>query len=281
MGNMKLNPEETRAFIARMDKDLMPVFKKCVLPIYAHYKDGLVQCGTGTLFRVADRSFLVSASHVTDLGAKRGIQLYITNSVPGSSEVALEGALHSERNLDVSVWELPSTVVNALPDREFLSIHRADRADLRITPGWYHIHGYPNCWSDPRPDERKIVVKPFTYGTILYSGDTTSFAGYDSRIHILLEVTKQRNVDSEGAETEMPHSLRGISGCSIWQSYYQGLPSKQWTADDAIVVAVQTGVYQNGAVVRGTRWWVIEQIISKNYPDLRGPMEIVTPYKRG
>jgi hypothetical protein len=276
---MKLSTAEAREFIARMDAALMPLFTKCVVPIYGDHNGVPIQCGTGTLFRVAGYSFLVSACHVTNL-ARRDVQLYISDAVPGARGIALEGNLHSENNLDVSVWHLAPQVVAELPNRQFLTIHHADRADLRVTRGWYYVHGYPNCWSDPRPDEQKTTVKAFTYGTTLYQGDTGTFEGYDPKLHVLLTAPKDGNVDSHGAETEIPASLKGISGSSIWQAYYEGLPSRSWTADDAVVVAVQTGVYRGGTVVRGTRWWIIEKILSKNYPGLAGPLSLMTPSMR-
>lgn len=276
---MKLTPPETREFIARMDAALLPLLTKCVVPIYADQLSIPVQCGTGTLFRVADYSFLVSACHVTNI-ARQGIQLYIADAILKAPSIPLEGNLHSENNLDVSVWELAPQVVSKLPNRNFLTIHQADRADLRVTRGWYYVHGYPNCWSDPRPEEQKTTVKAFTYGTVPYQGETSTFKGYNPNIHVLLTAPEEGNVDSQGVETEMPASLHGISGCSIWQAYYEGLSSRSWTVDDAVVVAVQTGVYRNGTVVRGTRWWIIEKILSKNYPDLEGPLSLMTPFSR-
>src|SRR5262249_18359014 len=115
---MKLTPPETREFIARMDAALMPLFSKCVVPIYREKNGIAIHWGTGTLFRVADSSFMVSACHVTNL-ARRGVQLYISDGVPQSPGILLEGNLHSENNLDVSVWQLAPQVVSELPNRKF------------------------------------------------------------------------------------------------------------------------------------------------------------------
>ncbi len=279
-GNVTLSNQEAREFIAKMDAAMMPLLNSCVVPIYGDHKGIPIQCGTGTLFRVANYSFLVSASHVTDLAARHKVQLYVSDAPQGAPAIALEGQLHSERNLDVSVWELTPEIVAGLKNRQFLTIHRADRADLRVSRGWYYVHGYPNCWSHSIPEEQKTRVKAFTYGTVLFQGETRTFGGYDPQLHVLLTVPKDGNIDTHGAESELPVSLKGISGSSIWQAYYEGLPSKHWTIDDAVVVAVQTGTYQNGTVVRGTRWWVIEKILSKNYPDLEGPLSLMTPSMR-
>ena len=270
----------TRALIGKMDDALLPLFQQCILPIYAEQDGSPVQCGTGTLFRVADTSFLVTASHVADIAAVHKYQLYITDATQGSNGIALEGNLHSERNLDVAVWELTSRVVAELPNRKFLTVHHADRTRSRLGKGWFYVHGYPNIWSVPNPDGQRIAVKPFTYGAVLYDGPTNIFEKYDPNVHLLLAAPNYGNVDSQGIETEMPESLAGISGCSLWQAYYEGLPPENWNIDDAVIVAVQTGTYKNGTVVKGTFWWVVNEIIVRNYPNLKRALDIITPHER-
>jgi hypothetical protein len=265
---------EARAFIRRMDNALMPLFSRCVLPLYGDHRGVPLQCGTGTLFRVADISFLVTASHVTDLAAKQGVQLYISDSLPSSPGLPLEGRLHSERNVDVAVWQLPDQVVCQLANRTFLTVHQADRTDAPLKRGWYCIHGYPGSWSKVNANHSRATVKAFTCGTVLFDEDTSSFAGYDPRVHLLLSVPSKGAIDSDGEEADLPESLKGISGSSLWQAYYEGLASNHWTVDDSTVVAVQTGTYANGTVVRGTRWWVVDEIIRKNYPTLAGPLSL-------
>jgi hypothetical protein len=276
----KATPTEARAFIARMDKALLPLFNSSVVPIFGEQNGVAIQCGTGTLFRVADRSFMVTASHVADIRTIYDIQLYVCDARPGAEGIPLAGALHSERNLDVAVLELSPEIVHRLPNRKFLTVHHADRAGNRITKGWYCVHGYPNCWSKPIPEEQKTEVKGFTYGTVLYEGDASKFGEYNPEIHVLLTVPSDGNVDCHGASHDMPKSLEGISGCSIWQAYYEGLPNKEWTPDDAMVVAVQTGTFQRGTVVKGTRWFVVNEILHRKYPDLEKPLSLITPHKR-
>ncbi len=114
-----LDPEETRAFIERMGETLLPLFTKCVIPIFGEQNGAAIQCGTGTLFRVADVSFMVTASHVADIKTKHGIRLYISDGSPGANGIALEGKLHSERSFDVALLELPKKLVEQLQNRTF------------------------------------------------------------------------------------------------------------------------------------------------------------------
>jgi len=276
----KLLPDDAHAFIAKMDNELIPFFRKCVVPIYAEQYDSPVQCGTGTLLRVSNVSLLVTASHIADIRAIHHYQLYITDTPQGSKPVALEGDLHQERNLDVAVWRLADRVVAELPKRRFLTVHHGDRSRSRLGKGWYYVHGYPNCWSNPQPQDQKITVEPFTYGTILYDGPTGTFLKYDPESHVLLTAPKNDNVDTHGSEAKMPTSLEGISGCSLWQAYYEGLDSSSWIIDDATIVAVQTGTYRKGTVVKGTCWCFVNEIIRRAYPELEQPLSIITPHKR-
>ncbi len=274
-----LSRDDARRLIPKMDTVLIPFFTKCVRPICAEKDGAPVQCGTGTLFKVADTPFLVTASHVADVMAKLGHGLYLTDTPQGSQSVPLEGKLNSERNLDIAIWELTPRVVKGLPNCRFLTVQHADRFRLRVGEGLYYVHGYPNCWSETKSKELEISVKQFTYGTGLYKGPTDTFDRYDPEIHLLLSVSPV-NVDLDGNVAEMPQSLSGISGCSLWQVYYPGCPIDNWQVDDAVIVAVQTGTYRNGTVVKGTYWGIVDEMIKKAYPNLASALNLVVPHRR-
>ena len=122
-------------------------------------------------------------------------------------------------------------------------------------------------------------MKNFTYGTVLYEGDTSMFSGYDANKHVLVEVPKDRSTDPQDAEQELPHSLNGISGSSVWQAYREGSSGRDWTLDDAMIVAVQTGTFRNGTVIKGTRWWIVDVIIREKYPSLGAALSLAIPRK--
>ena len=108
---------------------------------------------------------------------------------------------------------------------------------------------------------------------------TDTFNRYDPEIHLLLSVSPV-NVDLDGNVAEMPQSLSGISGCSLWQVYYPGCPIDNWQVDDAVIVAVQTGTYRNGTVVKGTYWGIVDEMIKKAYPNLASALNLVVPHRR-
>ncbi len=278
--NGTLTPDEIRAFQQRMLAALQPIVVKSVVPITYSRNGSLGIRGTGTLFRVANKSFLVTASHVVDDAEKQGFELAICDLAASPTPLPLHGRIqsHGHRAYDVAIWELPLDVVDALPNRTFITVHHADRENRRPPRGWCCVLGFPESFASADLEKNKLTVNPpFTFGAETYEGATNSLGDYDPRLHILL------HTPPEGARCEVdgpppiPTRLNGMSGCSIWQAYYEGLLSKHWTPDDAVVVAVQTGVYKNGTIVKGTRWWVVDQIIRKCYPELAGPLSLVVP----
>jgi hypothetical protein len=205
-----ISPDKFLEFAERAGATLYPFFSQCVIPIYCHNDETpLTQTGTGTLFRVADKSFLVTAHHVAGLMKSRQYQLHVTDSPPDSPGIPLEGIVSAAPELDVAVWELGPPVVERLKNRTFLTVHNADRGKAPLPNGLYHVYGHPNCWSEWKPEQEKIFTAPFFYGTGLYEGPTNTFEGYDPKIHVLLARPK---VSAAPDQPEQPGNLGGISG---------------------------------------------------------------------
>lgn len=257
-----------------MGEGLAPKLRESVIPLCAEGETAPVQLGSGTLFRVADTSFLVTAAHVADVAAQQGHQLYVSDGLPGSKGCGLHGPLHlaRQKSFDLALWELPPDVVAALPTRRFLRLVDVDLSET-IKGGWFYIHGFPGCWSAPDPNVAKIIVTTFTYGAVLYGGPMDAFADHDPDVHVLLSVPKSGNADRDGNRAVLPNDLGGISGSSLWQAYAEGQKSAEWTPDFVKVIAVQTGVYdledRDEYVVRGTRWGAVATVIWRNYESLR------------
>ena len=91
------------AFANHMSESLLPTFATSVIPIWSSQFDLPVQVGTGTLLRVDDKRFLITAEHVTALASKHGFQLYISDGVPGAPNIPLEGRLDRTVQYDVAV----------------------------------------------------------------------------------------------------------------------------------------------------------------------------------
>jgi len=263
--------------------ELQPRLSSCTVPIGWTRGNEIGIYGTGTLVRVADVSFLVTAHHVLERARHEGYDLQVFDSPPGSPALALCGLVSGSPEHDVVIIELEQETVAALPNRSYLSVHDADRHNRRPRQGIHVVYGYPASQAEPDDSRTKLYGVPFSVLGLAYTGSTNSFnseeasKNYDSNRHILIDGDPADRTSSAPNALPFPSSLNGMSGCSIWQAHYPGLSPKFWTPADAVIVGVQTGVRKNGTVIQGTRWWVVDRVIREAYPELAGPLDLHIP----
>ncbi len=274
MSPSKMTRTERLAFLSRMGDSLSDLFFRSVTPICILPEGGApITRGTGTCFRIASRSFLVTASHVADLARKEGLQLAVADAIQGARMLPLHGRLCvAEGTCDVAAWELPGDLVQQLPNRRFLSLADIDFSE-RVREGWFYLHGYPECWSVDRDNKNATTTGTwFTYGAMLYDGP--SFDKYNSPYHILLGAPNAEHISADGRPAKLPQDFKGLSGCSIWQAFVLGHSLPHWTVEDVKITAIQTGTHENGTIVKGTRWMAVAYLLWQNYRDLRAPLAI-------
>lgn len=263
-----------------------PDYDFCTVAILWDRPDGIrVQRGTGTLVRFGGIPFLVTASHVL-VSHKKGtdpLRLLIIGPA-GGEPITLTGEMlvshkpggAEDDDYDVAIFELPQEIVAALGECVFLS--QTDIvADDDFADDYYFVSGIPTDWAkiEGEPTDGLVLL---TYCTQPFLGETSSFGGYKPELHFLL--SRGGGLHISGEPAEMPKSLEGISGCSIWRSYYTT------THDDEVgqarVVAVQTGTYLKGTAIKGTRWSVVKAILAEFYPNLRPAMSrLLLPRRSG
>ena len=71
----------------------------------------------------------------------------------------------------------------------------------------------------------------------------------------------------------MPPTLHGLSGGSIWRSYYVNREGE----GGARVVAVQTGTYRNTSITKGTRWALVVKMLHDSSPHVRRALSLELP----
>ena len=287
------HPEDPPAlkFANQMGEQLFPIFSDSTVPILG-VNDAAIddrgevilvtdnrivsQRGTGTLFRVEDAHFLVTAAHVfqTIESFQESPSVRFDNP---AAPMPLEGHLHmTDELLDLAVLGLDAAVVAGLSSRRFLSLSDVEfRKDLG--EGWYFIHGYPFVTSYTSKDLLTTLQTDFTYRTGVYGGSTAGFRNYDPRRHLLLASGGECRFADDVSPAEMPPSLGGISGCSMWLGFSERHYMDEWTPNMAKVVGVQTKVYLERKVIQGTRWAGVAAVIWMNYPRLHKALESHVP----
>ena len=277
-GFAPVTPTRTKQLIDRMMTGMAPLLAECSVPIYVPDDGQPVQHGTGTLCQIADLTFIVTAAHVFDAWAVGGRTLYSGAAVPGSTLVPLSGQVNGHVEADVAVFALTDETTAALAGYRPLSLSRADRRGRPPEEGWYLVYGFPRCFTDSDSDQRHVSAGPYMHGSTLYRGRTTHLQDAEtlnSDVHLLL-MADGLHIDSNGDLTTLPR-LNGISGGSMWQTFRPGQRPDAWTPEYAEVVGVQTHVYPKTGIIRGTRWWVVEEIIRRNWPHLAPALSLEVP----
>ncbi len=278
--------EELYALLARVHEAMLPRLMESALPVRAERGGNLVQCGTGILFRVADKSFLVTARHVAEIELREGFSLFMARNADDPSPIRIAGrfvcGLGAE---DVAVVELNDAVVKSLGSRRFLGFHDVEAVAYLAPEGWYYVFGYPSCWAEPKQIQERYLV----YASVLYRGPTDSWDDFDTNNHIVFEMYgKECNRRFDGEAAEHPQSLAGISGSGIWCTHITPNDAGSWCVDRARIVGIQTGVYkpiryvrrgidQEVTPIKGIRWRVVQSLLRNQYPELEPAFGIIRP----
>jgi hypothetical protein len=237
----------------------------------------LQQFGTGTLFRIGDEAFLVTAGHVIAKARARGKTLAATTK---KSFVSLSGEwIVNERPFDVALLRLSHQVVEKLDGMTFLRLDDVS-FDENLSHGIFTVFGFPSIWSSPSTDDgQPLDLQPLRYTALMHDGDTNSLGGFSPRYHLLLSAQLEGVTDlngndvdyvsREGFRADFPGDLGGMSGASVWVIGDRRLPITEWHRRSPRIVAVQTGAYRGKPVLQATRWIAVSTLLYEAFPVVR------------
>jgi len=236
----------------------------------------ICQHGTGTLLKIADQCFLVTAAHVHQDALRYRCDLHI--SAENGALIAFDGMVHSANNqFDVAAWELSDKIEAEMKGHDFRSLAEIDLSGTPLESGWYLVFGYPCILARSDAKTRTVRIAALSYATVPYAGSTNSLVGYEPEFHLLLRAPREDNVSADGTDLRLPEHLNGISGSSIWRIAMDESYETALVADTARVVAVQTGCYRETQLIKGTRWRAVLALLWKSRPDLRPAILLHAP----
>jgi hypothetical protein len=234
--------------------------------------------GSGTLFRIADRSFVITAAHVMQQGMGSTLRI-IPADTPNSHKIlsfAGDGILESTSNADVAALHLLPKVADQIDPTRFL---RLDHISLsqNIDNGLFAVFGFPSMMSFPQGADLKVTK--FSLMASIYEGDTDALENFDPRVHFAIEADSDdtRGEDGKpidftypagGVRANFPGDLGGISGGSVWMVAHNPQDRQEGCAT-ARLVGVETGVHQKSQCIRATRWKEVIYLLLNAMPDLR------------
>jgi hypothetical protein len=249
-------------FARKIDNELSLRIRRSVVPIFRETCFVMESGGTGTLFRVAESSFLVTASHALDV-CDEGLGIYVPRF--GTSHlVQIHGRRHRVVSHDIAVIELPQPVVDELGPYTYLTPDQAYLSRDRLGQGLYYVHGYPSCYAFPSIVEATIRASALNIPARRLTG-----IHRDIRTSSLPDEYILLNAFANAFD------LNGISGCSIWLAHGDNDDPCAWHSESARVVAVETGTYRRHTIIEGT---VIRQVFRMLYQALPALRPILGPH---
>jgi hypothetical protein len=271
-----MSTDLAKAWINRTFETMQPSYRQSVVPIFAGSEVRASVAGTGTLFRIDDARFLVTAAHVVDARSDH-TDLFLTSGVKGEKGIPLpDGGFKVPDPHDIAVVKLSDETVKSLGPRRFLCLADVDLTAKPVKPGYFHVFGYPLDSSRYEYSRAVVSLNPFLQLTKLYQGETLTLENYDPDHHMVLRVERMHAVSTDGEPASIPGSLAGISGSSLWQIHRQGEDPVTWSEGRARVVAVQTSQYKrsDAFLVRGTYWIWALKIIKEGWPELAPSIQV-------
>ena len=268
----------------KFERDLLipaKVWDSAVSIVVVNNDNELHQHGTGTLLRVGECFFVVTAGHVAKQASEYNKALLLANP---NSHISLKGAYCSDDKQDIGVIQLTKSDADKIQDKSFLQLLDIDFS-TDLSGGTFGIFGYPSKLSEPgTPINNRMLLAPFQYITYAYDG-TDTLENFDDNFHLLLKADKIANSDSDmnpfviqdrqGNSLEFPKELGGISGCSVWMLDNQKVSTLDSTKKYPKIVGVQTGVYPVPKIIKATRWKWVSTLLWQAFSEIRPAIELL------
>lgn len=245
-------------------------------------REELHQFGTGTLLKIADDVFLVTAAHVVQIAIEQGNSLCFAVDKNFIPIYGIWACSPGHTPSDVAIMRLHPEISQKLTNVSFVRLHDIDfTSDL--SSGVFCLCGYPTILSTPSTAKDPTMnSQPFQYATYTYEGETNTLDNYQDKYHLLLNAdgiysSKKSTYfqDRRGTIHQFPQDLGGMSGCSVWKIGNRDKSKSKWSPSRAKIVAVQTSVYPNTKIIKATRWFAVSSVIYEAYPDLRPSMNLL------
>jgi hypothetical protein len=246
-----------------------------------HNENELHQFGTGTLLRVGECCFVVTAGHVVKMASenKRALLIPITNS----TFIHLPGGYCTDDIQDVGVIRLTKSDIDSLKNKSFLQLLDIGFYDDLVSRV-FGVFGYPAKLADPATSKNnQLVLQPFQFVTYAYDGYVDALGHYDEKVHLLLKADKISSdssgkpltlFDRQGKHLKFPKDLGGISGCSVWMVGNRNKLAPKSQLKYPKVVAVETAVYPDTQIIKATKWICVSTLLWEAFPEVRTALQL-------
>src|SRR5437588_7274231 len=175
--------------------------------------------GTGTLLKIADQHFVITAAHVITKGNSN---LFM---IPSDSplKVFFTGEAILAINMDVGVLELNYEEAKKIPPERFLRLDHFS-TDVGTADSLYAVMGFPQMMFNL---ESKKIIK-YHHVATGWEGNPEQLGGYNKHLHFHIGANLDETRGPDGKLIDFtypgvpvsalfPQELKGISGGPVWK----------------------------------------------------------------
>lgn len=260
----------------------------CTVPFIAEQEGKFWGVGSGVLFEIGERPFILTASHVfTKLQevqrahlpifmstAKPGVPFVRLDQVAGYYSINPKDSGHPEDPLDVAMMILSRQAADALRGRmHFLHMPELDLDDGLGREGQYLTFGYPHSLLNQRDEERRVVYSPLHLISRVYAGGRGALPNHHPEVEVVVDFLPDAAKDSEGRPVALP-APHGASGCGIWRIVRADDDYERWHPSMLRLVGIEHTWNRQAHVLRGTRIRYVIAEMARRYEDIRPILEL-------
>jgi len=230
------------------------------LPIIATVQDTFCIIGTGTLFRIANRLFLVSAAHILDEFTP---DRWAFPTGPHTGTIMTFGQAEffrpNDESADVCIAELKDPNVIAVLERSgwrILSLHNVWLPDYSADR--VYLSGFPSVRA--KFEQGNLKGRLFVVPTSLHAQtpEATQYSADAVTKGVDFFMDYKKPINELTGEDVSDVSIKGTSGCSIWG--YRKIGWRRhgvWSPEASLCVIGVQSAFLKKDYLRGKSWGVV------------------------
>jgi hypothetical protein len=234
--------------------------------------DGETECATGTLLKIRDRHFIITAQHVFDNVDRETFRMLpsgkTTDEIPMGEYTLVTPK--DRPDIDVAAIELSARTVTSLIARGslFCSEHKVD---LRGPAEPTYIIGFP-AKSHIAPEN--FIVKPLTFQGRFRDPPASLQQPPITGVDFFYEHARHvyRNLDEDVSRSPEFH---GVSGASAW---FLIKPREEFSADECALIGGIQVACDFGSYIRVQSWRAVATLLGMHDIELAKALAEPTPY---
>ena len=243
---------------------------RCTVPLMVEIEESrTIPQGTGTLFRIDNRYFIITARHVFDTDKSRLECLAIPIALTSKEFIRIGSATYyvPDRDfIDVAVIEIThgDTISAAAHHWDFLTLDNV-KTSLPTSSVW--LTGYPEDKVE-FTQRTTLSFEPVTIQTDLLKqvppdAKKPVYEGLDLFFHY------EHEAEALGKGVQPTPKLPGVSGASIWEVVGEPTEGETWVPVQFMKAVAVQSAYRHSDYIRAMSWLAVAKLFAKIDDQLR------------